>query len=392
MRLTGTKVSTNTYNTPDLIQIYIDDELIAGSRLTVKYKFTAENVSEVDYLDKQFYYTGDPVTTAESNVVRTNIDELIDYVSNNDKYETSLNNTEFDLITTQNVGLALKDPYVSWKVMTAVPQGGAAVDEATLGNYIYPYGISRVDYEKTTQTGSVPGTPLSTSYLIDGPKSANRNLDLVNREYFPQVDSYDTLITTNNLSVFKYEQKPEQAAWFRSEQQVSATGKAYTFGLLPKKFFSSTSGNEYKYSTSTALVLSTVLSNSSNDNLIYPNLCEVVRISNSVGRRCTYSTVGNQPMADQNYGDDQETIIYNDPMFDKYSKYTAIDTVTPIEIDADSSQSVRILPPTGFNKNNTAWMMAVMGSFAIIVAAIFIIKSGLDSGKKRRSSNIKRWR
>ena len=85
-----------------------------------------------------------------------------------------------------------------------------------------------------------------------------------------------------------------------------------------------------------------------------------------------YSRVGNQPIANQNYGDDTDK---------KYN--TAFDLVTPTEIDADSAQLVRILPPTGANKKYTPIILTCVAVVMIIGIAIVVIR------KKVLNSNTK---
>ena len=140
----------------------------------------------------------------------------------------------------------------------------------------------------------------------------------------------------------------------------------------------------------TPLVLSVIMSR--DDDLVYPNLIEAVRVSNSVGRRCKYSTVGNQPMANQNYENSKSSSEGKNTKLDKYSVYSPVDVVTPLEIDADSSQSVRVLPPTGFDKNNSNLYFALIGGFAIILVSILIIKISFEQRKNKKKANISRWK
>ena len=72
-------------------------------------------------------------------------------------------------------------------------------------------------------------------------------------------------------------------------------------------------------SVETNLTLSRVISSSnSTDDRTYNNMVEIMKLTNDVGRRSRYSTVGNQ-----------------DP------------TAEPSEVDTDEAEEVRILPPYG---------------------------------------------
>ena len=79
-----------------------------------------------------------------------------------------------------------------------------------------------------------------------------------------------------------------------------------------------------------------ITQDSSSDDRIYNNMTELVTTQNTVGRKMSYSVVGNQ-----------------DP------------TLEPQEIDADDSQEVVILPPFG----NTHLFYVLGGAIALILIA-----------------------
>ena len=85
------------------------------------------------------------------------------------------------------------------------------------------------------------------------------------------------------------------------------------------------------------LLLSTQVSgNIEDDNLVYNNLVEIIETSNELGRKNKYSIVGNQEMADQSLGKDANE-----------NEKTRFDRIEVDEIDADSSQKIVLMPPTG---------------------------------------------
>ena len=396
-RLTKVVIGSNTRSTPELIQAYMDDELIKGATLNVTYEFTVENVGEVDYLDRKFYYMGKTNSKDDWNIARTNADEVLDYVSNNIRFNYDTNSTLNELLVKYGEH-ELKSEYenLTWREKAIVP----AVDGDTKTNgdyyyyYVYPLGINDYDYKKLS-TGNL--NEINKAVAVNDTKSDNKNDDLVNREYFPDVISYNTLITTKGLSTTKYNpdmknyesrQQVKYSSYDDGENEDYTEGNTvYSYGLIPKLKKDS---KEVDYKIKTQLMLSNTLSEE-DQSLVYPNLAEIVRMSNSVGRRAFYSTVGNQPMSNQNYGNDVPS-DEKEPPYKKYSKYNPVDVVTPVEIDADSSQSVRILPPTGFNKNNSNLYFAIIGAAAIIIVSISMIKAGLSaSRKKKRTKDIKRW-
>ena len=396
-RLQNTKVSTNSLSTPELIQAYMDDELIENAILEVKYVYTYENVGEVDYLDKQFYYTGKEEHANDlTNVSRTNIDEVLDYVPNKITFNAAASNELDELrVKTSSEKTKLNSGYEKsfWQVKPIIPSenNGIIDSEEYYKTYIYPFGVSTIDAQRdqTPITDRTPIATLSTEYLhglggnaTTGAAAGNLNADLVNREYFDRITSYanGSILTTDRLSTKKYNNDN-----YCSIQRNG--GDAYTFGLIPK---AKDTSKEEDYKIETPLLLSVTMSR--DDDLVYPNLIEAVRVSNSVGRRCKYSTVGNQPMANQNYASTQSSKEETDTKLKKYSVYSPVDVVTPIEIDADSSQSVRILPPTGFNKNNSNLYFALIGGMSIIIVSILILKVSLEQKKRNKKANISRWK
>ena len=278
-RLVGYKLGNNSKQKPELIQAYLDEELIAGAVITANYDVTAQNVGEVDYLDKQFYYTGKTNNAGADNVSTTNVKEIADYVSNLLKYRENYQEVDSN-----------------WKVQRIE------------------------DMITSTSVNS------SKDLVIDESKIDS---DIINREYFEEISTYNTLITTDSLS---------------SE-------------LLPELFSKDDS------SKTTKLVLSAELSDSGNDDLVYNNLTEIVATSNKQGRRMAYSISGNQEMSDQSLGSNTSEEVF-----------TTVDLVTPSEMDADSSQRIVILPPTGENRNFTIYIIVGISAALILTAGIIFIK------------------
>lgn len=150
-RLNGYTLGRNTKEQPELLQAYLDEELIAGSSIQATYKITAENVGEVDYLDKQFYYTGKSARPDDTtNMSTTNARAIIDYVSNLIKFDSKAQETEED-----------------WLVMNL--------------NDILQSVV-------TDENGKV---------VIDNTKI---DKDLVNRYYLPEISTYNTIVASNKLS------------------------------------------------------------------------------------------------------------------------------------------------------------------------------------------------
>lgn len=273
----------NRKDKPELIQMYLDDELMEGSTLNVEYTISVKNVGDVDYLDDKFYYTGNTENASESNISKTNVLDAIDYASNAIKYVESL----------QNDG-------VEWKLKTANELVG--IQESNL----------QENYSFSDEENKVA---------------------LVNRTYYDKLKPYSAMLSTDKLSK----------------------------DLLPQTY----STDNEKISNKTTLVLSTEVSSNveGGNNLVYNNLAEITKFSNTQGRRMQFSVAGNQPMADQNLG--------NNASQDADSK---VDLVTPTEIDADSSQKIILMPPTGENKNYITEIIALVLASSVVLIGIILLK------------------
>ena len=258
----------NTKATPELVQLNMDDELMVGSSIKVTYELKVDNVGEIDYLDRQFYYTGVTNNPSADNVSKTNANQIIDYLSNMAKY----NKEE------QVTG-------INWNTVTVNDVIASKADASKIAN------------------------------------------DLVNRQYVDEVSTYNTLLTSADLSG----------------------------DLLPELMKSNSSKK-------TNLVVSTLVGSVKNaDTLTYNNLSEIIKTSNTQGRRLQYSIVGNQEMADQSLS----TNAHEDT-------YSSSDLVTPSEIDADSAQKIVLLPPTGANRNYLPIVISVI-AFSLLVMATTVI-------------------
>lgn len=85
-RVNINKERENSQVSPELLQVYVDDEARNGAKIDVRYKISVENVGEVDYKTAEFYYKGTPGD--ENDIAKTSINKVIDYVSNAIIYDT----------------------------------------------------------------------------------------------------------------------------------------------------------------------------------------------------------------------------------------------------------------------------------------------------------------
>ena len=257
--------------TPEIIQAQIDDEILEGSTLVASYRISVENIGEIDYKDLAFYYTGKTNNSSTENISKTNAKQIVDYVSNEITYigSNQLEDAHWDVVTSQDL------------------------------------------------TGSNKGENIEN--------------DLVNREYYTRVASYNTLLTSKDLQG----------------------------DLLPTVV---DRGNNTK---ATTLVLSTQLTANTKSNSVYNNLTELVETSNEQGRRMNFSIVGNEKMA-------KNTSEATDDL-------DQTDRVQVKEIDADAAQKIVIMPPTGDNRNYTLIILVTLIALGIISAGAFGIKKTFNN-------------
>ncbi len=124
----------------ELVQVIMDEELMSGATVRLTYKIRVDNIGEVDYLDKDFYYLGQTSNPGWENISRTNARRIIDYVSNESNYDANYQNDVDD-----------------WRLIT-------------------------------------------TSIILGDEKPNNQDNDLVNKLYEDNLNTYNVLITTNKLS------------------------------------------------------------------------------------------------------------------------------------------------------------------------------------------------
>ena len=326
LRLENVAVSSNKKDTPELIQLYMDDELMEGATMNAIYRLTVTNVGEVDYLDKQFYYSG---ITAHPNDVayisRTNATDVIDYVANNVIFDNTKGNQD------------------QWAVTTAAEQTGSSM-----------LFKNESDIPSETTNSHLPIVKVKNSYgTWIATVKPNVEEDYVNRAYLEELNTYNTLIHT---TTYENGLRTNNSA---STSNVSGQD-IYAQGLLPEMI----ENDNRQTSISTTLELSCLLSsNTSGDNLIYNNLSEITATTNTQGRRMQFSTVGNQQMADQKLGQNAAS-----------TANSSDDLITPTEIDADSAQKIVIMPPTGANKNYIPFVAALAAAAAIIIVAAVLIR------------------
>lgn len=253
------------------VQLTMDEELMHGSTIQITYAITVANVGEVDYQENQFYYTGK--VGNKDTIVKTNPRLLVDYVGTQVHDYTS----QDDNSATRNNLQFSAEQNPAWKVIS------------------------------------------SDDLLKDG---------LVNTKLTENVKKYTEghIVTTDAVSKDLIPIIADQSNVKDKIKEAFKKDPLHALDIV----------NASQSASGVQLILSQMITqDSSSDDRIYNNMTELVTTHNDVGRRMSYSVVGNQ-----------------DP------------TIEPREIDADDAQEVIILPPFG-----QKYIYYVLGT---IVATILI--------------------
>lgn len=254
------------------VQLTMDEELMHGSTLQITYAITVANVGEVDYNEEQFYYTGKVADT--STIVKTDPRVLVDYVGT----QVHDYNSNDDNTSTRNNLQFNKAQNPDWNTISSADLLNNGLLNTRLTDNVNKYTDGHIITTTAASKGLIP-------VIAD-----QRNVkDKIANAF--KSDPLHALETVN------------------STQSVSGV----------------------------QLILTQMITqDSSSDDRIYNNMTELVTTQNTVGRKMSYSVVGNQ-----------------DP------------TMEPREIDADDSQEVVILPPFG----NTHLFYVLGGAIALILIA-----------------------
>ena len=254
------------------VQLTMDEELMHGSTLQITYAITVANVGEVDYNEEQFYYTGKVADT--STIVKTDPKVLVDYVGT----QVHDYNSNDDNTATRNNLQFNKAQNPDWNTISSADLLNNGLINTRLTDNVNKY-----------TDGHIITTTAASKCLIPVIADQRNVKDKIAKAF--KDDPMNALNTVN------------------STQSVSGV----------------------------QLILTQMITqDSSSDDRVYNNMTELVTTQNTVGRKMSYSVVGNQ-----------------DP------------TMEPREIDADDSQEVVILPPFG----NTHLFYVLGGAIALILIA-----------------------
>ena len=167
LRLANVAVSSNSRLTPELLQTYMDDELMEGATLNTTYRLVAENVGEVDYLDKQFYYTGVTNNSSEDNIAKVAVNKVVDYVTNNLRYDETkqLEDADWKVVTSDDLSKNQTNDLVSYTYKDKLNTYETLLLTEKLGGELTPRTFDKNKSSK--ETSLVLSTLMSASNALD---------------------------------------------------------------------------------------------------------------------------------------------------------------------------------------------------------------------------------
>ena len=169
-----------------LVGITMDEELMHGATIEIAYNLTVTNVSEVDYKDDLFYYTG--VISNGADVVTTTANKVIDYVSNNLQFSAN-DNKEWKVISVKDIK---SEGLVNTKLVDSglIEKYNTIIVTDELAKELQP-----VIYSNEESSVSVP---LKLSQVLT---SENKSDDLTYRNIAEIVQTSNTVGRRNEFSV-----------------------------------------------------------------------------------------------------------------------------------------------------------------------------------------------
>ena len=195
-------------------------------------------------------------------------------------------------------------------------------------------------YKGMPTSEDVPVVTTSANEIVDYVANNLQFSKNENQNYWEQVKTQD-LLSGNIKDRLLNSSLTESVSAYNTVIVSDQTDE----NLVPK-YYKINKDTDQNDSISIPLKLSQLItSENDTDDLTYKNIAEVLKVSNTVGRRMEYSIVGNQ-----------------NPQED------------PQEMDSDMAENVRILPPFGENSMYVIISIVSIISIGIIVVAIIFIK------------------
>ena len=338
-------------------QIYMDNEILNGATIEIKYLITITNNSEVDTLGSDgslgtAYYQG--IYSPNDVIVTTQIDKIIDYIDNSSTFVKE-NSIEWSLV--ENMDEFLTDDIkaqvqITGEVQTETDKRNK---ETYLNNLRSALGTNFVNenialYEKQYREEQInKSTAWST---IDN----DNNKGIRNQEILKHMQNMGYLDKTLEFVQTKSGRTVNQGITQTAVTEILDTEQDKMIPSSTKLY------SEYEVSVrskkAVVLTLSKTLSpNDETDSYDYRNVAEILQYTNDAGRRDMDAVPGNQ---DPNVTESMSWFLGGKK------------EVMPYEYDSDLAERIFITPPTGENRNYVLYTI-VAGISLIVIAGVVII-------------------
>ena len=328
------------------IHIYMDNEIMQGTKIQVTYKITITNESEIDYTGQEesvgyVYYAGEP--SEDDRIVTTTVDKIIVYVDNSLTFR-QVDSPEWSLVEN------MPEFVTNYDGTQVQPD---RMDEAQfLQLMIRKYGKKYVrnhlnevqsNYRTyaTDPEGKIPAMSTTILSTYNGDEN-EAGVGLTNYKVLLKMQERNRSIGYLNEEL-KFEKTKSAKTTKEPITQVIVTKALENVKLKP--------GEE----ATVNLVLSKTLSpQDDDDTLTYSNVAEILQYSNTVGRRDMDAIPGNQEpnqLKDESLSNEQQ-LTY--------------------ERDSDFPERILITPPTGANK--AFYIVLPVVILVVLAGGIWIIK------------------
>lgn len=350
--------------------INVDDEILQGSKITVEYEFTVENISEIDRistnLDNLRYKEN------EVNAIATDSTQRAKYVDENnylgsetaekylydlvfDKDETYASDDDYRVIEkTMTTGddnyygrylgstyftsnISSKDTIVDLKIdkiLDYIDTDLSFTAEENIGeNHFWTTTTSE---ELLTGDGINGGLVSKDLFVNVSDNNTNQDLRLVNLKGV----AFDTDLISN-LAVSMDDRE--------SDTQTDVINKQLSKFLEPKTVNTTTE----EYSGEVSLTAEKIISSETDtDNLSFENIAEIIQYTCTSGRRTNFATtIGNVNVK-------AETGEYLESLIEK---------------DTSATEVITLSPPTGLNRIQNMIVNTVQSSAKVIILVTIIV-------------------
>lgn len=135
------------------LKVEIDNEIVQGSRLEIEYDFKVNNISELDYINQEYYHYGDKQGYQINNddLVKLRADTVIDYLDNkisNNAEEGGNNN--WIAYDNAEKGKLIENGFLSEKLEKTIKTTNTIMHTEQLAEDLQPTGKTNVTIPMTT--------------------------------------------------------------------------------------------------------------------------------------------------------------------------------------------------------------------------------------------------